>query len=341
MPFEIVRNDIVNMQVDAIVNTANPKPVVGSGVDSAIHKAAGPELLKAREAIGDLTVGSVAETPAFNLPAKYVLHTAGPVWTDGTRGEEELLRACYKNTLAKATELGCQSVAFPLISTGNYGFPKDLALQVAIQEFGSYLLQHDLMVYLVVFGEEAYHLSTNLFSSVQSYIDENYVGAKVKEEYAGESFRSRRPHLNAAAPIVLSEAIPEEDFSAEPQTLEAMIDDMDAGFSDTVMTLIDATGKKRADIYKQANISKQVFSKMNSNSRYQPSKPTAIALCFALELNLEETQALLAKAGYTLSNSILFDVVVASFIANENYNVIALNCALFERDLPLIGGKGT
>lgn len=368
MPFEIVRNDIVNMQVDAIVNTANPRPVIGSGVDSAIHAAAGPELLKAREAVGELVVGEVAETPAFALPAKYVLHTAGPVWVDGTHREEELLRACYKNALERAAELGCESIAFPLLSTGNYGFPKDLALQVAIQEFGAFLLQNDMLVYLVVFGEEAYRLSSSLFSSVQSYIDENYVSEKTEEEYAAgtyhvngnmdarrrEDFR-RQEAASLARPELLSEAsfdtiefdaidasigapIPASP-SAEPETLEDMIRGMDATFSDTLMALIDATGQKPSAIYNRANVSKQVFSKINSNSHYQPSKTTVIGFCMALELTLEEAQALLAKAGYTLSNSILFDVVVASFLARGNYDIMSLNIALFDRDLPMVGAK--
>lgn len=365
MPFEIVRNDIVKMQVDAIVNTANPDPVVGTGVDTAVHAAAGPALLEARKEVGALAVGEAAATPAFDLPAKYVIHVAGPVWVDGEHGEEDLLKKCYRSALEVAVAQGCETVAFPLLSSGNYGFPKDVALRAAIAEFGTFLLDHDMLVYLVVFGEDAYRLSSNLFSSVQSYIDEHYVAEKAAEEYAPESAgaqnlysaqeRRRRAaqqqYFNAAPSMaspepdedgaVLSEEVAEYSFAKiKPKaSLEDMIRDMDASFSDTLIALIDATGEKPSTIYKKANISKQLYSKINSDSNYQPLKTTAIAFCIALELSLDETQALLAKAGYTLSNSILFDVVVASFIARENYDIIALNIALFERDLSLIGGK--
>ena len=127
MPFEIVRNDLTNMRVDAIVNTANPRPVIGLGTDSMIHEKAGPQLLAARQTIGHIVCGSAAITPAFRLPAKYVIHTVGPVWDGGSYGEENLLRSCYDRSLKLALEHGCQSIAFPLISTGNYGFPKDKA----------------------------------------------------------------------------------------------------------------------------------------------------------------------------------------------------------------------
>lgn len=175
MPFEIVRNDITKMNVDAIVNTANPRPVVGYGTDSMIHKAAGPMLLQARRAIGDIKAGYAAITPAFDLQAKYVIHTVGPVWNGGSYGEEALLRNCYDNALKLALEHNCQSIAFPLISTGNYGFPKDKALQIAISAFSTFLLEHEMTIFLVVFDHTSFRLSEKLFQSVASYIDENYV----------------------------------------------------------------------------------------------------------------------------------------------------------------------
>ena len=183
MPFEIVRNDITNMRVDAIVNTANPRPVIGLGTDSAIHEKAGPELLQARQAIGSIDAGCAAITPAFGLDAKYVIHTVGPVWQDGSHGEERLLRSCYENSLLMALTHGCQSIAFPLISTGNYGFPKDRALQIAISAFSDFLSTHDMQIYLVVFDRTAFLLSEKLFKSVSSYIDENYIQDKKLDEY--------------------------------------------------------------------------------------------------------------------------------------------------------------
>ena len=360
MPFEIVRNDIVNMEVDAVVNTANPEPIVGTGVDTAIHKAAGPKLLEARKEIGALAAGEAAATPGFDLPAKYVIHVSGPSWVDGSHGEEELLRQCYRRALALAEELGCESIAFPLLSSGNYGFPRDLSLRIAIDEFGVFLLEHDMQVTLAVFSEESYRLSSNLFASVDSYIDEHYVDAAFLEEYGEDGPRARRnerQHLygTLAGGALPSEALPEEDFVFEMateiaapqpvfeadrrQSLEELMEHMDAGFSDTLFALIDATGKKPSAIYKKANVSKQVFSKINSNPHYQPKKPTAVGFCMALELDLEETQMLLARAGYTLSHSILFDVIVESFIVSGNYNVFELNAALYEHDQPLVGSN--
>ena len=182
MPFEIVRNDIVNMQVDAIVNTANPKPIVGYGVDAGVHKIAGPQLLAAREQVGRIDVGEVAVTPGFGLDAKHVIHAVGPIWQDGKHGEEQLLRQCYDRALYAAFENDCESIAFPLLSAGNHGFPKPLALQIAISAFSSFLMEHDMQIYLVVFSRNAFELSEKLFQSVESYIDENYILDKTLDE---------------------------------------------------------------------------------------------------------------------------------------------------------------
>ena len=170
MPFEIVRNDNTNMRVDAIVNTANPKPVIGSGTDTIIHQKAGPKMLLARQKIGDIARGCAAITPAFDLQAKYVIHTVGPVWQGGNHGEADTLRSCYDNALRLALESQCASIAFPLISTGNYGFPKDIALQIAISAFSSFLLEQEMTIYLVVFDRASIKLTEKLFQSVASYI---------------------------------------------------------------------------------------------------------------------------------------------------------------------------
>ena len=186
MPFEIVRNDITNICVDAIVNSANPRPVVGLGTDSSIHEKAGPELLAARQKIGPISMGQAAITPAFRLQAKYVIHTVGPVWDGGSYGEEALLRSCYDQSLKLALEYGCQSIAFPLIATNNYGFPKDKALQIAVAAFSEFLLEHEMQIYLVVFDRGAYELSEKLFHSIASYIDDHYVQSWEESTYGGE-----------------------------------------------------------------------------------------------------------------------------------------------------------
>ena len=334
MPFEIVRNDITQMTVDAIVNTANPRPVIGLGTDSMIHEKAGPRLLIERQKIGAIDVGNAAITPAFDLHAKYVIHTVGPVWDGGNRGEEALLRRCYDNSLKLALEHGCRSIAFPLISSGNYGFPKDKALQIAISAFSAFLPEHEMQIYLVVFDRTAFRLSEKLFQKVASYIDENYVDACETMAFAVE--REKRPRFRRNARICESRAVMEY-ACPKAMSLEDMLKQEDAGFTETLLKLIDQSGKKDSEIYKKANISKQHFSKIRNNPHYKPTKPTAIALALALELDLPTTKDLIGRAGYALTNSSKFDLIIRYFIENRQYNVVEINCVLFEHDQSLLG----
>ena len=332
MPFEIVRNDISAMEVDAIVNTANPKPVVGAGVDSAIHERAGQGLLEARRRIGEIAVGTSAVTAGYNLKAKFVIHTVGPVWRGGLLGEGELLRKCYDSALELALENDCKSVALPLISSGNYGFPKDIALKIALDAISDFLLRQEMQIYLVVFDRTAYKLSEKLFQGVASYIDQHYVDAWEKETFAArKSYRDR----NWEREMVMETAV----YAAVPQTLslEEMLKQADAGFTETLLKLIDQTGKKDSEIYKKANISKQHFSKIRNNPNYKPTKPTAIALALALELDLEATKDLIGRAGYALTNSSKFDLIIRYFIEQRNFNIVEINIALYEFDQPLLG----
>lgn len=332
MPFQIVRNDITNMQVDAIVNTANPYPVIGAGTDAAIHKKAGPGLLAARQRIGMIGAGCAAITPAFDLQARYVIHTVGPVWDGGSYGEEKLLRSCYDQALKLAADHGCRSIAFPLISTGNYGFPKDKALQIAIAAFSAFLPENDISIYLVVFDRDSFRLSEKLFHSVASYIDENYVAGSKAMAY-GEAYVRRRQDVEycrrsqcAPAPAPMG------------ASLKKKLAQIDAGFTETLLKLIDKSGKKDAEIYKKANLSKQHFSKIRNDPDYKPKKSTAIALALALELDLEKTKDLIGRAGYALTNSSKFDLIICYFIEQRNYNVVEINIALYEFDQPLLGG---
>ncbi|MGN0669918.1 MAG: macro domain-containing protein [Oscillospiraceae bacterium] len=347
MPFEIVRNDIVNMQVDAVVNTANPEPVIGTGIDSAIHKKAGCELLAARQKIGSIDFGDAAITPAFNLNAKYVIHTVGPVWVDGNHQEEQILSSCYRKSLALAKENACESVAFPLIATGNYGFPKPLALQIAVREISAFLLENEMQIYLVVFGKESFELSEKLFKSVSSYIDENYISKKILDEYGSESVHSSRLEPRRFKEKLKFNRQIQTDFSAEKcasSTIPQSSDDwknrlknLDAGFSETLLRLIDRTGKKDSEIYKKANVDRKLFSKIRNNMDYKPSKTTALAFAFALELDIDETKDFIARAGFALSHSSKFDVIVEYFLLNKNYDIYELNEVLFAFDQPLIG----
>ncbi len=341
MSFQIVRNDIANMQVDAIVNTANPKPVIGWGTDSRIHEKAGPDLLAERQKIGSIAVGSAAVTPAFRLPAKYVIHTVGPVWNGGNNGEEALLRSCYDSALKLATEYHCGSVAFPLISTGNYGFPKDKALQIAISVFSSFLLENELQIYLVVFDRASFRLSEKLFQGVASYIDEHYVDTVRDTAYGTRGLRSGR-FLPRAMDVCESSCAPEEmplpsKAAAKALSLEDMLKQADAGFTENLLQRIDAAGKKDSQVYKKAGLTKQHFSKIRNNPDYKPTKPTAIALALALELSLEETKDLIGRAGYALTNSSKFDLIIRYYIERKIYDIVQINIALYEFDQMLLG----
>lgn len=329
MPFEIVRNDIVNMKVDAIVNTANPRPIIGAGTDKAVHDKAGARLLLARKEIGNIAIGKAAIAPAFDLDANYVIHTAGPIWRDGKSSEEALLASCFKNSLRLAKEKGCESIAFPLISTGSYGFPKPLALQIAVREISSFLMENEMQIYLVVFEKQSFELSEKLFKSVSSYIDENYVSEKINAEYKMSNLRSYELLFEASD-------TPRYGTICNNPNLDGMLENLDKGFSETLLALIDRTGKKDSEIYKRANVDRKLFSKIRNNVNYKPSKTTAIAFAIALELNMDETNDLLSKAGFALSQSSKFDVIVRYFIENKKYDIFELNSVLFEFDQPLI-----
>lgn len=341
MPFEIVRNDITKMAVDAIVNSANPNPRVGFGTDSSIHEKAGPQLLEARKKIGPIAPGCAAITPAFGLDARYVIHTVGPVWCGGGYGEADLLRSCYERSLAVALEHGCHSIAFPLISTNNYGFPKDQALQIAISVFSRFLMNQEMQIYLVVFDRSAYMLSEKLFHSVASYIDQNYVDQWEKATYGPEG-NTYRQQMSRQTDRVYNRRMPPMEAAAHAPmaapSLADMLKQKDAGFTETLLKHIDRSGHKDSTIYHRANLSKQHFSKIRNNPNYRPTKATAIALALALELDLDQTRDLIGRAGYALTNSSKFDLIIRYFIERKNYDVMEINMTLYEFDQPLLGG---
>ena len=368
MPFEIIRNDITHMQVDAIVNTANPQPVIGYGVDAGIHQKAGPRLLEAREKIGRIAVGDAAITPGFDLPARFVIHAVGPVWQGGGQNEEKLLRSCYEKSLKLAKRHGCESVAFPMISAGNHGFPKDKALQIAMDAISAFLMKQEMQVYLVVFSRDAFGLSEKLFHKVSSFIDENYVLEQNLKQYGvadkctvrgvqqamvlQEQMRRRKEAVEmmpveesrmmapsqapAPRPTVKKPAAGFSLRKTKP-SLAQLLAETDAGFSETLLALIDRTGKKDSEIYTRANVSRQHFSKIRKNPGYKPTKATAIAFAIALELDLTQTQDLIGRAGYALTNSSKFDVIIMYFIQNRNYNMFDINETLYEFDQSLLG----
>ena len=335
MPFAIVRNDITKMPGDAIVNAAHPTLLGGGGVDGCIHRAAGPGLLAECRRLGGCRTGDAVITGAYRLPCKYVIHTVGPVWNGGGCGEQEQLASCYRRSLALAKEHGCETVAFPLIASGVFGYPKDQALRVAVDAIGEFLLHSDMTVYLVVFSRQAYQISSGLFAEIAEYIDDHYVDAhtdSVRERLRGKEL------FECQVGTVCTSASPQPVRApAAVCGLDELLKHLDAGFSETLLKLIDRSGKKDAEIYKRANVDRKLFSKIRSNPGYKPSKSTAIAFAIALELDLDETKDLISRAGYALSASSKFDVIIEYFIERQRYDIFAINEALFAFDQSLLG----
>lgn len=339
MPFTIVRNDITKMQVDAVVNAANSSLLGGGGVDGCIHRAAGPELLDECRLLGGCKTGQAKITKGYRMPCKYIIHTVGPVWRGGLFHEPELLYSCYKNSLELAERYECRSVAFPLISAGIYGYPKDKALAVAQQAAADFLEAHDMEITLVVLDKKAVELSRELFRQVKEFVDDNYAGELERiDSRSTACFTAQK----SAAPFAVREKMAcEEDRSEIDQlfsiSLEDMLKNTDETFSESLLRLIDEKGLTDAEVYRRANIDRRLFSKIRCDSDYRPKKQTVLAFALALELSTGETEQLLKRAGYSLSDSIKFDVIVRFFLEHRIYDIYTVNQALFEFDQSLIG----
>ena len=345
------------MSVDAIVNAANSSLLGGGGVDGAIHRDAGPRLLDECRTLGGCKTGDAKVTKGFDLPCRYVIHTVGPIWRDGGQGERELLESCYKKSLRLAKDLDCETVAFPLISSGAYGYPKDQALRVAVNVIGEFLLDNDMTVYIVIFDKAMHTIGEKLFADIKEYIDDRYV-----DEHTDRR-RERMRNADFAASVILTapagdsvlpkkkksvsdilkstksnaDYAPMPTFAAAPISLEEAVKQIDESFSEMLLRKIDERGMTDAECYKKANIDRKLFSKIRSDRLYKPSKQTAIAFAIALELPLEETRDMLMKAGFALSRSNKFDIIIEYFIERGNYNVFEINEALFAFDQSLLG----
>ena len=342
MPFTIVRQDITKMKVNAIVNAANTDLQMGGGVCGAIFKAAGAVQLQAAcDKLAPIKTGEAVITSGFDLPAKFVIHAAGPVYRyQNAEQSEKLLRSAYMESLRLAIENNCESIAFPLISSGIYGYPKDEALQVATAAIQDFLINNDIDITLVVFDKSAFTVSRELLGAVESYIDEHYVDIhQIKRRKLLDVERQAISEADERASI-LNEPILEDMLApiGAPAPLDDLVGNLDEPFSQMLLRLIDAKGMTDVEVYKRANLDRKLFSKIRSNKGYMPSKRTAIALAVALKLSLDETDDLLERAGYALSHAVKFDVIVEYFIANGKYDVFAINEVLFEYDQPLLGG---
>lgn len=397
MPLHIIREDITRMAVDAIVTAGSARPgtpMPTGGVNGSIHKKAGARLLEALRRLGGVKTARVTLTKGYDLPCKYVIHTAGPKWRGGSYGEEQLLRSCYEEALRLAKRKGFASIAFPLISSGKYGYPKPEALQVAVSTIRAFLNGHDMDVYLVVYDRETFELSDTLYSGVaqyinQHYVDERYVSRQTREsnwadqtlppmpaadfygyaaasdadscaeassglasdwdfgetEALGDSsswdtgFEDDWDRLETAGSYKTAAVLERRAEDAVPLSLEEQLKQLDAGFADTLLHLIDQSGMKDSECYFRANVDRKLFNKIKNTPGYTPKKSTVVAFCVALRLNLQESRELLAKAGYGMSRSNIFDVIVEYFIVKGLYDVDVINQVLFQYDQPQLGSK--
>lgn len=338
MPLIIVRNDITKMNVDAIVNAANETLLGGGGVDGAIHRAAGEGLLTECRTLGGCQTGKAKITGGYNLPAKYVIHTVGPIYRGGNNGEQSLLESCYRESLALALEHGCDSVAFPLISSGAYNYPKDEAFEVASRIAREFLLTNEMTVYLVLFDSASYTITEALYSDIEEYIDDRYASEHIESRRVFE-----REYIRAAAPEPPrgrrneQYAIGRKPSAVASDSLDSLLMELDESFSQMLLRKIDEKGMTDAECYKKANVDRKLFSKIRGDVHYRPSKPTVIAFAISLELSLAETEEMLRKAGFALSHSNKFDIIIEYFIRKRIYDVFKINEALFAFDQSLLG----
>lgn len=322
MPLKIIRNDITKLDVDAIVNAANESLLGGGGVDGCIHRAAGPDLLAECRTLNGCKTGNAKITGAYRLPCKHVIHTVGPVWHGGGFGEKELLISCYRKSLELAKANQCESVAFPLISAGVYGYPKDKAIRVAVDTITEFLTGNEMTVYMVIFDKKAFTISDKMYDNITQYIDDHYV----------DQYKIMYPEQRRMA-------VMDDECICSPLSLEDVVSDLDESFSEMLLRKIDEKGMTDSECYHKANIDRKLFSKIRSNVNYKPSKTTALAFAIALELSLDETDELLKKAGFALSHSNVFDVIVEYFIVKRIYNINEINSALFAFDQGQLGSS--
>ena len=333
MPFLMVRNDITKMTADAIVNTANQNLHEGSGTSKAIYMAAGEKKLnEACRKIGHCDLGKAVITEAFGLHAKYIIHAVGPVWEDGVSGEEALLYNAYMESLKLAAEHKCESIAFPLISSGNYGFPKEKAMNVALSAISDFLMEQDMLVYLVLYDRDSLAVSQKLFHSIEEYIDDNYVEENNENfEYEDtEEIVSDKFMMSISAPMPPPMQVPK-------RSLENIVENLDETFSEMLLRLIDERSLKDSYVYKKANVDRRHFSKIRNDMEYAPNKKTVIAFAIALELTLDEAVDLMRKAGFAFSRSSKFDVIICYFIENREFNIFEINEVLFIYGQPILG----
>ena len=334
MPLYYIRNDIVRVSADVIVNSANPNVFIGGGTDRAIYTAAGEEeLFQARKLIGDIDEGDVRFTDAYKLDAKYIFHTVAPAWKGGNSGEETLLQSCYENCLALVKKLGCESIAFPLLATGILGFPKDLALRVAMSTIQNFLFAEDkdYDITIVVFDDKSFQLSKKLTDSIDQFISDDEFWEKYEIEYK-DSKKKPISSGSALPGLAMGMATWTVGKFFKYNNVEEAVNTAEASFQECLFSKIDKRGGKDSEVYKRAGVTRKVFSDIKNNKNYHPKKSTAIAFALALELDIDEATELLETAGYSLTASDKRDRIVVFCIQNHTYSIIDVDAILYEYD---------
>ena len=338
MPLHIVHNDITKMKTDIIVNAANTNLLPGGGVCGAIFKQANDLRLEEEcKRLAPINIGDAVITNAYNLPSRYIIHAVGPVYKDGMHNEKELLVSAYNNALALTIKHKCHSISFPLISSGIYGYPKEDALDIAVNTISSFLENHELDVYLVVFDRTSVSLSEKLYNHIEHYIQTYFVEERFTRRLTIESeytFNTPTVSKKKSKSIYIPSISQNDDDNIfesceSTRSLDDLLNMIDETFSEMMLRLIDEKGYTDSEIYKRANIDRKLFSKMRTQKHYHPSKKTVLALSIALRLSLDETTDFLNKAGYSLSNSQKSDIIIRYFIENKDYNIYTINEALF------------
>lgn len=327
MPFHLIHADITKLDTDAIVNAANSQLLAGSGVCGAIFRAAGTraeELQRECLAKAPCPTGHSVLTSSYGLPARYIIHTVGPIWQGGNQGEEALLASCYRSALTLAWEAHCRSIAFPLISSGIFGYPKRAALLTAREAITQFLEDHEEMeVYLALLDRSAVELGEKLEKGLEHFVD-TYCRPESRKRGQTEIV------VEAFQVLSLEHALP----SAPSRSLEDDVKHLTESFSRQLLRLIDQKHYDDVEVYKRANMDRKLFSKIRSNPGYQPKKKTVLALAVALRLTVEENQELLESAGYALSSSREMDVIVRYFLEKGQYDIYTINAALFRYGQP-------
>lgn len=354
MPFQIIRDDITRLDTDAIVNAANSRLLAGGGVCGAIFSSAGAEELQ-RECnkIGYCGIGEAVITKGYNLKAKYIIHTVGPIYGQDPKNEENQLYSCYKNSLGLAKEKNLKSIAFPLISSGIYGYPKAEAIKIATRAIKDFLEKEEMDVYLVVYDKKAFQISEKLFNDVQSYIDEKLVKPDDRRRISEDSAIRESYNIFAPQQTTRDECL-EERMEAPRMYPSATIGSADAKglkkkksledlmnikvetFSEMLLRMIDEKGMTDVEVYKRANIDRKLFSKIRKKD-YTPKKVTVVALIIALRLNMKEAIELLGRAGFAFTQSSKFDIIIEYFIEQGEYDIFEINETLFAFEQQLLG----